>query len=120
MQQATATKEDQDTGINQRIKEAREALDWSQEDLAYRLGVTVETIDEWENGVRDPRSNRIVTLAGILGVSAHWLLDGSGEFGPTDTANPAEAAKAQLDSVRLKLNELKLLLNDIETQLDAL
>ncbi|WP_420416968.1 helix-turn-helix domain-containing protein [Pacificispira sp.] len=112
---------DMDTGIGQRIRQARETLEWSEEDLAHRLGVTPETVVEWEQSDRDPRSNRIVTLAGVLGVSAHWLLDGSADFAPpANGGDPAVAARAQLESIRLKVHELKLLMDDLEAQLDAL
>jgi HTH-type transcriptional regulator, cell division transcriptional repressor len=111
---------DTDLGIGRRITDARETLGWSQEDLAHRMGVTVDTISGWESEERDPRSNRIITLAGVLGVSAHWLLDGSAEFAPDDSTNPAAAARAQLQSVRMKINELSQLVSDIEAQLDQL
>jgi transcriptional regulator with XRE-family HTH domain len=111
---------DSDLGIGLRIKDARDALGWSQEDLAHRIGVTPETISGWESEERDPRSNRILTLAGVLGVSAHWLLDGNAEFAPDDSTNPAAAARAQLQSVRMKINELTQLVSDIEAQLDQL
>lgn len=112
---------DLDTGIGQRIRQARETLEWSEEDLAHRLGVTPDTVSEWETSERDPRSNRIVMLAGVLGVSAHWLLDGSAAFAPPeDGGDPAVAARAQLESIRLKVHELKLLMDDLEAQLDSL
>ncbi|MDF1748435.1 MAG: helix-turn-helix transcriptional regulator [Alphaproteobacteria bacterium] len=111
---------DTDSGMGQRIKEARETLGWSQDELAHRMGVTLETITGWESDDRDPRSNRIITLAGVLGVSAHWLLDGSAEFAPDDSNNHAAAARAQLQSVRMKINELTQLVADIEAQLDQL
>jgi len=49
-----------DTGsaIGTRIKDAREALSWSVEELARRMGVTVDTVNDWESCERDPRSNR--------------------------------------------------------------
>ncbi len=111
-----------DTGsaIGTRIKDAREALSWSVEELARRMGVTVDTVNDWESCERDPRSNRIITLAGVLGVSAHWLLDGSLEFAPQESGNPAEAARAQLQSVKMKINELNQLVSDIEAQLEQL
>lgn len=109
-----------DTGIAARIREAREALEWSQADLAHRLGVTQDTIRGWEAAEREPRSNRLVTMAGVLGVSAHWLLDGSEQFAPSEDTLPADAARAQLESVRMKINEMQLLLNDLEQQLNQI
>lgn len=112
---------DNDTEIRTRIRQSREALDWSVEDLAHRLGVTVDTVEAWEEGVRDPRSNRIVMLAGVLGVSAHWLLDGNDEFAPTpEGENAGVAARAQLESIRLKMRELEVLMDDLEAQLNTI
>lgn len=111
---------DTDTGVAARIRDAREALDWTPEELARRLGVTVDTVEGWENGDRDPRSNRLVTLAGVLQVSAHWLLDGSDQFAPSENSDPGEAARAQLGSIRLKIKELERLLDDMEYQLNSL
>lgn len=112
---------DNDTEIRNRIRQSREALEWSVEDLAHRLGVTVDTVEAWEEGVRDPRSNRIVMLAGVLGVSAHWLLDGSDEFAPSpEGENVGTAARAQLESIRMKIRELEALVNDLESQLNTI
>jgi transcriptional regulator with XRE-family HTH domain len=111
---------DDGVGIAGRIREARLALNLTEEDLANRLGVGPETVTEWESGDRDPRSNRVIMLAGVLGVSAHWLLDGSADVGPAERSEPAEALRAQIESVRMKMGELESLIADMETQLDEL
>ncbi len=53
---------DMDTGIGQRIRQAREALEWSEEDLAHRLGVTPETVRFIEQ--------RVIAMIDIWGVQA--------------------------------------------------
>lgn len=111
---------DDGTAISGRIRQAREALGLSEQDLANRLGVTAETVTEWESGGRDPRSNRVIMLAGVLGVSAHWLLDGSADVGPSERSGPAASLRAQLESVRMKISELESLIDDMESQLDDL
>lgn len=110
----------EESNIGERIRQARENQGWSTEEMARRMGVTQETVQDWESGERDPRSNRIVILAGVLGVSAHWLLDGSSEFAPEDDGDPTEAVRAQLKSVRLRLHQLRQLVDDIDSQLDML
>jgi transcriptional regulator with XRE-family HTH domain len=62
-----------------RMTGAREATGLSQADLAKRLGVKVKTIRAWENDRSEPRANRLQMLAGILGVSIMWLLNGEGD-----------------------------------------
>jgi transcriptional regulator with XRE-family HTH domain len=47
--------------------------------LARRLGIKTETLHDWETDRSEPRSNRLLTLAGVLNVSPTWLLTGAGE-----------------------------------------
>jgi transcriptional regulator with XRE-family HTH domain len=61
-----------------RIKEARQARGWSQQDLAERIGVSQPTIVHWEQGTHTPRNMALARLADSLGVSRQWLQgDGS-------------------------------------------
>jgi DNA-binding transcriptional regulator YiaG len=61
-----------------RIKRARLRLDLSQKQLADRLGVSVESIGNWETGRREPQL-RWRALADALEVQVEWLLDGDTE-----------------------------------------
>jgi transcriptional regulator with XRE-family HTH domain len=56
-----------------RIKEARQARGWSQQDLAERIGVSQPTIVHWEQGTHTPRNLALARLADSLGVSRQWL-----------------------------------------------
>lgn len=56
-----------------RIKEARQARGWSQQDLAERIGVSQPTIVHWEQGTHTPRNLALARLADALGVSRQWL-----------------------------------------------
>ena len=47
-----------------RLAGAREAAGLSQEELATRLGVRLETLEAWEDDLADPRANRLQMLAG--------------------------------------------------------
>jgi transcriptional regulator with XRE-family HTH domain len=59
-----------------RIRQAREARDWSQAQLAHALGVSPSAIRDWEARERSPRDWRVYrALATELGVSADHLLD---------------------------------------------
>ena len=68
--------------LGERISVARERAGLSQAQLAEALAVQETTLTSWENDAAEPRSNRITMLAGILGVSAGWLLSGIGEGVP--------------------------------------
>ena len=52
--------------LGQRIAERRKAIDWTQDQLAERLGVDAETISRFERGVTVPALVTIDRLAGIL------------------------------------------------------
>ena len=64
------------TTIGSRIEQARSEQGFSQRQLATRLGVKVSTIENWELDRSEPRSNKLLTLAGVLNVSVLWLLEG--------------------------------------------
>ena len=70
---------DEISTFGDRVAGAREALGMSQEDLSKRLGVKLKTIRAWENDLAEPRSNKLVRLAGLLNVSITWLLNSEGD-----------------------------------------
>lgn len=86
--------------LSQRIVEAREATGLTTAQLAHRLGVRTSTLASWESGKGEPRTNRLMMLAGVLSVSPTWLLCGRG------TA-PHETGDAAVDSLRTSLSELR-------------
>ena len=59
--------------LNQRIREVRQARGMSQVELARLLGVTKQSISNWENDNIQP-SIEMVKLARSLSVSADYLL----------------------------------------------
>lgn len=78
-----------DDTLGGRIVYAREQQELTTAQLARRVGVKTETLQGWELDRAEPRSNRLLTLAGMLNVSPTWLLTGAGES-PTDTFNDTE------------------------------
>ncbi len=62
-----------------RLAAARDYAGLSQAALAKRLGVKASTIRKWEDDLAEPRANRLSMLAGVLGVSMTWLINGTGE-----------------------------------------
>lgn len=86
-------------GFGERVRERRRGLRhadgrrWSQTDLANAVGVTTNTVSEWERG-RRPKDPAVVTrLAQVLGVEVGWLLaderrralaDAFVSYGPTE------------------------------------
>ncbi len=60
--------------LNQRIREVRQARGMSQVELARLLGVTKQSISNWENDNIQPSIEMLVKLARALSVSADYLL----------------------------------------------
>ena len=73
-----------------RIRQARELLAWSQEDLARRMSVTQPTVSGWESGMKAPRTRIMGRLAVTLGVSFEWLSTGRGEMVPSANSNTSD------------------------------
>ncbi|PWW03643.1 transcriptional regulator with XRE-family HTH domain [Hoeflea marina] len=69
---------DDDT-LGGRITHARDLTGMETAEVASHIGVTEETLAEWENDRSEPRSNKLMTLAGVMGVSPAWLISGNGE-----------------------------------------
>lgn len=60
--------------VGQRIRAGREALGWTQSDLADRLGCTQTAVSYWESGRRGLSLDDLVDVARVLGVPAAELL----------------------------------------------
>lgn len=52
--------------LPQAIRQAREQREWTQTDLARRLGVTQSTISFWERGIESPSLDHQVQLVTLL------------------------------------------------------
>lgn len=65
--------------VGQRIRARREALGWTQGELAVRLQRTQTAVSYWESGRRSLNLDDLVEVARVLGVaSAELLPDGAG------------------------------------------
>ena len=94
------------TTAGERIRRAREAMDLTAAQLARRLGIKTHTLTMWEADRSEPRSNRLLMLAGVLNVSPSWLLVGRG------TAPIEDHMSSEMRTMRA---ELRLLRSDIDT-----
>lgn len=104
--------------LGARIKIARKSASLTAEDLARHLGVTSKTVRAWEKSKREPRANQIMMMAGVLNVTAPWLLEGrSQEFMEADTEEAV--LRGKVEAAKQKIAELNELILDIETRLSA-
>lgn len=60
--------------LNQRIRELRCGCGWSQVELAKRLGLSKQTVSNWENDNIQPSIEMLVRLSKVFGVSTDYLL----------------------------------------------
>lgn len=101
---------DDDT-LGGRIYRAREAMELTTAQLARRIGVKTATMSGWELDRAEPRSNKLVMLAGVLNVSPSWLLMGIGE------SPNCEATASELENVKASLNQLRCEAQRIASQI---
>lgn len=118
------TEDEEHTGsadtLGGRIVYAREAQDLTTSQLARRMGIKTETLHDWETDRAEPRSNRLLTLAGMLNVSPTWLLTGAGGA-PVDALTETEMMQIRDSVVRIReqliavADELEQLQRRLET-----
>lgn len=60
--------------LGERIKQLRVSREWTQGELADRIGTTKHVISTWERGKANPNPEQIIALANTLEVSADYLL----------------------------------------------
>jgi transcriptional regulator with XRE-family HTH domain len=61
-------------GLGERIRMARELVGMSQAELARRIGISKNAMNDIETGDTDPRASRITAIALALEVSTDMLL----------------------------------------------
>lgn len=60
--------------LNERIRALRMANGWSQVELAKKLGVTKQSVSNWENDNIQPSIEMLVKIADVFNVSTDNLL----------------------------------------------
>ena len=60
--------------FNERLLELRKKKGWSQEELAYKLDVSRQTISKWEAGQTTPELEKLVKLSEIFEITVDELL----------------------------------------------
>lgn len=91
-----------------RIKEARTAVNLTQDQLANLLGIKNTTLSGYETGAHDPKSNTLIQIARICGTTVDYLLGISVESTRAeadDNAMPLSSAENELITIYRDLNE---------------
>ena len=96
---------DEGQTLGGRLQNARERQGLSISEVAKLSGVQKKTLMNWELDRSEPRSNRLIQLAGVLGVQAAFLLDGQGGDAPLPHRSKDEV-KTALADMEAKLETL--------------
>ncbi|MGB0411991.1 MAG: helix-turn-helix domain-containing protein [Pikeienuella sp.] len=88
--------------LGDRIAAGREALGFSQQELAERIGVKVSTLEEWEFDQSAPRASHVQMLSGVLNVSLIWLMSGE-----TEAGDDSEESETDVESMLRALRQLR-------------
>ena len=62
-----------DNVIGAKIKELRKKKNFSQQQVAMKIGVTQGAVSQWEIGLTEPGSDQLISLANIFGVTVYEL-----------------------------------------------
>ena len=81
--------------IGQRIAEARANAGLNQSQLAEKLSVAPQSVQQWERNKTTPRRTRVESLAATLNVSPEWILFGKEPSSPSYHSSSYGIAEAQ-------------------------
>ena len=100
---------DEAATFGDRLSVAREHAGMDQAQLARRIGVKLQTLQNWESDRAEPRANRLQMLAGLLNVSIVWLMTGSGAGAPVPGDGVGDGGPAELRELLSELREIRRL-----------
>ena len=77
--------------ISDKIQLLRRENEWSQDELAEKLGVSRQSVSKWESGKALPDSEKVLAMAQLFDVSTDFLLKDEMEPIFEESAEPQEA-----------------------------
>ncbi len=83
-------------GVALRIREARRALGFTQDELARRVGVSRSAIAQWETDRTGQVRANLARVAAVLGVSVGYLMTGERAVGLVNVETADERALLSL------------------------
>lgn len=88
-------------GMGNRIKEQRKLLDYTQEQFAEKLNISVTFVADIELGKKGMSLDTLIKICSLLSVSADYLIWGNGEKAENNIA----ALTAELSESEMKYAE---------------
>lgn len=86
---------EEDNLIGQRIRDTRESLGLSLEELGDLVGVSAQSVQQWETGKTTPRTARMRKLAAVLGKAPTWIQYGVGSAAPSDIGDTLDLIQSE-------------------------
>lgn len=83
-------------GLDSNIRELRNSLGLNQTDFGKKLGVSAQTVSQWESGDAYPRGRSLTAIAALARISVDELV---GEDGAGDAATPSISDRVFLDEL---------------------
>ncbi len=87
--------------IGKRIKELREYLELSQEDVASKIGIAREAISNIENGKRKASAEDLTKIAAIFNISTDSIIDPSKDI---KVILPSEKTEIRKNKIELRIS----------------
>ena len=104
-----------------RIEQARLTKGLNVTQLSRRVAVKPSTLKNWEADRSEPRANKMAMVAGILGVSVQWLLEGGDEMPEFEEQLPGSVKIAKKLELALALQQrLSQLLFELESDVSRM
>ncbi|MGX2951627.1 XRE family transcriptional regulator [Ursidibacter sp. B-7004-1] len=94
--------------IGNRIREQREKLGLSRNEMADRLDVSLSALQNWEINEREPQASMIIKIAEFLGVTPNYLLTGE-QSEPQEAKGIVARAFEILEKERSEQDEMEML-----------
>ena len=118
----------QKAALRQAVRDRREQLDLSQEDLARSIGVSLRTYSRWELGQtkKDNMTHRLEQIASALDTTADSLIAqalvsaGHSVDRPAVGEDAAQVLQAAVDEIRDQLADLRLQVELVRSRQEAL
>lgn len=90
--------------LGSRIKHLRQKNNYTQDQLAKRLGMTKSVVSAYENGARMPSYEVLITIARIFHVSTDYLLGVESK----DSIDLSGLSQDEIDAIRNLIRTMRL------------